>query len=97
MTYNVSSGTLNPTIPYGLKIARCDWLVRRLSHSVMCVVQQQMRQPMMMQQPGQQARMRMPGAVPQPGLQAPQQNLGQPGLTFNVPSTDEHGNLNFDI
>jgi len=49
-----------------------------------------------MQQPGQQARMRMVGGAP-PGLAAPQQNLGQPGLTFNVPSTDEQANLSFDI
>jgi len=56
-----------------------------------------MRQPMMMQQPGQPGRMRMPGAPQPPGLQASQQNLGQPGLTFNVPATDEHGNLSFDI
>jgi len=64
------------------------WLV------VICCWQQQMRQPMMMQQPGQPPRMRVVGA--QPGLPTPQQNLGQPGLTFNIP-TDEHGNLGFDI
>jgi len=54
-----------------------------------------MRQPMMMQQQGQPARMRVVGT--QPGLPAQQQNLGQPALNFNVPSADEHGNLNFDI
>ena len=54
-----------------------------------------MRQPMVMQQAGQQPRMRMVGA--QPGLTAPQQNLGQPGITFNIPSADDHTNLGFDI
>jgi len=55
-----------------------------------------MRQPMMMQQqPGQPPRMRM--VATQPSLPAPQQNLAQSGLTFNVPSTDEHGNLTFEI
>jgi len=60
--------------------------------------QQQIRQPMMMQQPGQQPpqpRMRMAGA--QPGLPATQQNLGQPTLSFNVSPADDHGNLGFDL
>jgi len=54
-----------------------------------------MRQPMMMQQQGQPPRMRMVAA--QPNLPAPQQNLGQSGITFNIPPADEHGNLPFDI
>ena len=48
-----------------------------------------------------------PGAPPPPQQQQPpggpqpnlggqgQSGLGQPGLTFNVPVTDEHGNLGF--
>ena len=37
-----------------------------------------------------------PPGGPQPNLGGQgQSGLGQPGLTFNVPVTDEHGNLGF--